>query len=333
MAIDIHAHFYPPEFMQFVSKLADDIGPAADTARHLVNHPRITRDPAFQGELDERIKMMDAAGIETQVLSYASPNIWHPNPVVRSELVRIFNDASTENVQRYPGRFLLFASVPLPFTDEAVAEARHALDDLGAVGIAVATQFAGIPIDNARFEPFYTFLNTRKGVLFFHPDGFSAPGLLNDYGMEWSIGAPFEDTIVLIRLIYSGLLERFPKITWVVPHLGGTVPFLIGRLDNFWRIDQALREHVPQEPGKYLRSSNLYVDTITPQRSALALAREVFGAERLVLGSDFPFVNRHDLGLGVRMLSEAGWSDQEIQGVLHNNIAARLGLREAGTNS
>lgn len=332
MAIDIHAHFYPPEFMRFVSRLAGDTGSVADTARFLSNHPRITRDPAFQGELEERLKLMDAAGIETQVLSYASPNIWHPDPAVRWELVRVFNDASTEVVQRYHGRFLLFASVPLPFIDEAIAEATRAFDDLRAVGIAVPTQFAGIPIDDARFEPFYTFLNMRKGIVFFHPDGFRVPGFLNDYGMEWSIGAPFEDTIVLIRLIYSGLLERFPNITWIVPHLGGTLPFLIGRLDTFWRIEPALRERLPQQPGAYLRGSNLYVDTITPQHSALTLAREVFGVERFVLGSDFPFVNRHDLGLGVRMLSEAGLSDQERQGVMRNNIAARLGLADATNN-
>ncbi|MEO6893159.1 MAG: amidohydrolase family protein [Ktedonobacteraceae bacterium] len=326
MSIDVHAHLYPPKYMSFVNTLAHDTSPAAEAIQATIHDPLITQVPAFQNALDERIVMMDKADIDIQILSLAGYNIWHPDPVVRSDIVRVFNDSCTEAIKSYSDRFLLFANVPLPFVDKAIAEAARAFDELGAVGIGVCTHFAGLPIDHAQFEPFYQFMDERKGIISFHPDGFTVPHFLDDYGMEWGVGALFDDTIVLIRLIYSGLLERFPNITWLVPHLAGTLPFLIDRLDDMWRWFPPSRGNLSQPPSSYLRHNNLYIDTITTQCSALILAREIFGADRLVLGSDFPYVSREDLSLGTRLLQEANFSSSEIEQVLSSNIASKLGL-------
>src|SRR3712207_3581559 len=104
MAIDVHAHYYPPAYLEALSKLVDEQGPAGNAVRHTLR-PGMRRDPHFSGALDERLALMDAAGIQTQVLSFASPNVWHQDPGVRTDLVRVFNDACAEVARAYPGRF------------------------------------------------------------------------------------------------------------------------------------------------------------------------------------------------------------------------------------
>jgi 6-methylsalicylate decarboxylase len=323
VAIDVHAHLYPMSCLDEVRKLEGAGGPVERAVRETLHSP-IRQDAAFQGAIAERLALMDAAGIQTHVLSFSAPNVWHPDPAVRAHLVRTFNDACTEVVHAHRGRFALFANVPLPFVDAAIAEAARGLGELGAVGMGVCSHFGDRPLDAPEFEPFYAYCNERKTALFFHPDGFCVPGALDDHGMTWAIGALFEDTIVVMRLIYSGLLERYPNVTWIVPHLGGTYPILAQRVDRVWGGAASRREALPNPPSTYLK--RLYYDTVTPQASALRLAREVLGADRLVLGSDYPYVSRKSLADGPDLLREAGFSDVETEGVLRGNIGPALGL-------
>jgi aminocarboxymuconate-semialdehyde decarboxylase len=284
----------------------------------------------LHGALDERLALMDAAGIEWQVLSPAAPNLWHPEPAGRAALVRAFNDGCAEVCRAYPGRLAFFGNVPLPFVDEAIAEAARALDELGAVGVCTCTHIAGRPVDSPEFEPFYAFLDERRAALFFHPDGFCAPGVLDDFLGAWTLGVMFDDSIVVLRLVTSGLVERYPHVTWIVPHLGGTIPFVAGRLDRTWRNGQRLglltpaQAAVPEPPTTYLR--RLYYDVVTYQTNALSLAKEVLGADRLVYGTDFPLASRDDLGAGRAMLVAAGFADAELAAVLRDNIAGVLRL-------
>ncbi|HLI26283.1 MAG TPA: amidohydrolase family protein [Chloroflexota bacterium] len=329
MAIDVHAHLYPPAYLDVVRKLEHE-GGAVGAAAQRTLHAFIRQDPVFTEALDERLALMDAAGIERQVLSFSTPNIWHPDVAVRSALVRAFNDACAEVAARYPGRFALFASVPLPFVDAAIAEAARALDELGAVGIGICTHIADRPVDAPEFEPFYAYLDARGAALFFHPDGFCAPGVLDEYLLAWGVGVLFDDTLAALRLAASGLVARYPRITWIVPHLGGTIPFVIGRLDRVWRNGQRFgllspaQAALPEPPSVYLR--RLYYDTVTYQVNALVLAREVLGVERLVFGSDFPYNSRQNLATGREQLAAAGFTPAELARVLRANSAAALGL-------
>ncbi len=320
-AIDVHAHYFPPAYLQAVGQYVNSEGPVGEVARHTVNHPILQQDKLFSGALEERLALMDAAGIETHILSFSSPNLWHPDAAARAELVRIFNDGCADVAARYPGRFLLFACMPLPFVGEAIQETERTFSNPDTVGVVMCTHVAGLPIDDDRFVPLYTYWNERNVTVFFHPDGFCAPQVLAQYGMDWSLGAPFEDTIVAMRLIHARLNERYPNITWIVPHLGGAFPFLLGSIDERWSRDPA-RSGLPKPPSTYL--DRILFDTVTPSARSLRLAKEVLGAGHLVLGSDFPYPShRRNLGLGLRLLKEAGFTTHEIAGVLHDNIARR----------
>jgi len=324
MTIDVHTHYYPRPYMQLVKKLAEDTSPGAEGARMTMNNAQMQDDPVMTGAMDERLRLMDKAGIDTQILSFSSPNIWYLDANTRANIVRTYNDSVAETIQSYPGRFLLFANVPLPFVDKAIEEVAYAYDTLGAVGVCTCTHIADKPIDDPQFEPFYAAVNARKGIIFFHPDGFPARNLVDNYGMAWGIGVLFDDTIVLVRLIYSGLMERYPDITWIVPHLGGTTPFVAKRLDFLWEMDPSTHKQLAQAPSTYLHHPNLYIDSINPQQSALALAHAVFGVDHLVFGSDFPYASRKDLSFGVTQVHSLGLQASETEQILSGNITTRL---------
>jgi aminocarboxymuconate-semialdehyde decarboxylase len=329
MAIDVHAHFYPPAYLDAVRRLEDEPGAVGEAARR-TRLGGMRQDAVFSGATAERLALMDAAGIQTQVLSFSTPNIWHPDVAVRADLARAFNDGCAELAAAHPGRFALFGNVPLPHVEPAISEAARCLDELGAVGLCTCTHLADRPVDAPEFEPFYAYLDERGAALFYHPDGFCAPGVLDEYILAWGVGVLFDDSIAALRLVASGLVERYPNITWIVPHLGGTIPFVIGRLDRVWRNGlrnqdlTAAQAALPAYPSAYLK--RLYYDIVTYQVNALPLAREALGVDRLVYGSDFPYASRQNLSTGRDMLREAGFTAEEIEQVLRGNIAGRLGL-------
>lgn len=301
-AHDVHAHYYPPEYVAVVRAVAEQEGRHGDVARAFLQHRIITAVPTFLGALDERLRLMDEAGIELQALSFASLNIWHPDPAWRASLVAAFNDGCAAVVDRHPDRFRLLASVPLPHVDEAVVEARRARALPGFAGYSIPTHIDTVAIDDDRWNPVYEALAEQPCLVITHPDGFCAPGALADHGMEWAIGAPFEDTIAAVRLLASGLLDRFPSLTWVIPHLGGTLPFLLHRLLWRWKLEAEL---LGTEDHAATALERLLFETANCSPHTLRLAREVLPAGRIVFGTDFPFVDPRDLARPVDLVREA----------------------------
>ncbi|KQV25640.1 amidohydrolase family protein [Yonghaparkia sp. Root332] len=322
-AIDVHAHFYPPEYVAVVREVAAQEGRAGDIARAFLAHRIITAVPTFLGALDERLRLLDDAGIEKQLLSFASLTVWHPDPGMRARLVTAFNDGCSAVVERAPDRFGLLASLPLPHIAESATEARRARGLPGFSGYSIPTHIDTAPIDDARFESVYAAMaeggaDGASTLVLAHPDGFCAPGALADHGMEWAIGAPFEDTIAAVRLIASGLAERHPGLQWVIPHLGGTLPFLLHRLRWRWRLEA---EHLgtPDHSGGALE--RLLFDSANCSPETLRLAREVLPEGSIVFGSDFPFVDPTDLARPVALVADHA---ADARGILHDRLASRL---------
>ncbi len=327
--VDVHAHYYPPAYLDAVRKLVDLPGQVGDAARFTTSHPFIHRIPHFTGSFDERIALMDQAEIAVQILSFSSPNIWHPDSQVRSDLVRIFNDGCAEITRRYPGRIQFFANLPLPFVPESIKEAERALDSLGALGLGFCTHFANFSLTDECFYPLYQYIDERKSTIFLHPDPELVSGFLEDPAMVWALGAPFEDTTALYQLLNSGLLERFPNIRWIVPHCGGTLPALIGRLDEIWAMNPDPHRALPTSPSAYLRSHALYVDCATPQTSLMAMARDLFGEEHLLFGSDFPYIRSslRNLRVAIEPIEQLSLNAQAREALLSTNAKTLLSLR------
>jgi aminocarboxymuconate-semialdehyde decarboxylase len=325
--VDVQAHWFPPRYIAALETVAAGSGRAAEIAARALADPLRKKEPIFTAAIDRRLELMDAAGVDVQAISFAAPNVWSDDVAERSALAAAFNDGIAELAGEHPGRFALMATLPLPHVEASVEEARRALDELGAAGFAVCTHYDGTPIDDARFDPLYAFLSEREAAVLLHPEGFFVPGALADHGMEWAIGTPFDDTIAALRLIYGGVLDRHPGINWIVPHLGGTIPFLAQRLDFIWKLNPRVRELLPSEPSGYLR--RLWFDTANPDPRSIALAIEIVGADRLLYGSDFPFVSRNDLGFGLARIDEVGLDPQTRAAITGGAAAKLLGLPEA----
>jgi len=326
--VDVQAHWFPPRYVEALQTVAAGSGRPAEIATRALNDPLRKREPIFTAAIDRRLDLMDAAGVDVQVISFAAPNVWSDDVAQRRGLAEAFNDGIAELAREHPGRFALFATLPLPHVEASVAEVQRALDELGAAGFAVCTHFDGIPVDDARFDPLYATLSEREATVLLHPEGFFVPGALADHGMEWAIGTPFDDTVAALRLIYGGVLDRHPGIRWIVPHLGGTIPFLAQRLDFIWRLNPKVRELLPSEPTSYLR--RLWFDTANPDPRSIAMAAEVVGADRLLYGSDFPFVSRDDLGFGLARIGEAGLDAETLAAVTGGTATQLLRLPKAG---
>lgn len=324
-ALDVHAHYYPPEYVAVVREVATETGRAGEVARAFLQNRIIQTVPTFLGALDERLRLMDAAGIELQALSFASLNIWHPDAHTRARLVRAFNDGCSAVVARHPDRFRLLASLPFPHVEEAVAEARRARALPGFAGYSIPTHLDTVPIDAPQWAPVYAAMAESPALVITHPDGFCAPGALADHGMEWAIGAPFEDTIAAVRLLASGLLDEHPALTWVIPHLGGTLPFLLHRLLWRWKLEAEL---LGTDDHSATALERLLFETANCSPHTLRLALETLPAGRIVFGTDFPFVDPADLDRPVRLVREA-LEPVEADAILSGRLAALLTPTEA----
>lgn len=314
-AIDVHAHYYPPEYVKVVREVANEDGPHAEVARSFLEHRIINAIPTFVGETHRRLELMDEAAIGIQVLSFASLNIWHPDAAMRTRLVSAFNDGCSAVVSTYPDRFRFLASLPLPHVEHSIAEAKRARSLQGFVGFSIPTHINTVALNSEQWDPVYKAMASGRALVLTHPDGFCAPGALADFGMEWAIGAPFEDTIVAVRLIASGLAERHPNLSWVIPHLGGTLPFLLHRLLWRWKLEADM---LGTDAHQGAALEKLLFETANCSEHTLALATEVLPAESIVFGTDFPFVDPHDLARPTELVRATAQAEQVLRARLEN---------------
>jgi aminocarboxymuconate-semialdehyde decarboxylase len=221
---------------------------------------------------------------------------------------------------QHGGRFAAIAALPLPHVDAALAELTRALDDLGMVGVSLGCSIVGRPLDEAAFEPVFAELDRRGAVLVLHPVGRGCGSLLEGFDLNFPLGAPFEDTVAALRLILAGIVDRYPRLRIIVPHLGGTLPFLIERLDG------SLAERTQYKPSEYLK--RLCYDTVNGSRAALRCARDAFGADRLLLGTDFPHLAGPRFEQCVSYIEQSDLASEEKSAVLDRNAQSLLGLRE-----
>jgi aminocarboxymuconate-semialdehyde decarboxylase len=278
-------------------------------------------------ELAARLALMDRAGIRTQVLS-ASPQLPHgADPLAAAAAARHVNDQYADLSARHPGRFLAFASLPLPHLDASMTELERALDDLGMVGVAMTTTIMGRALVDSPAAQLFDELDRRAAVLYLHPAGNAAcSALIADYHGTWTVGAPIEDTISVLHLITRGVPSRFPRMKILNSHLGGAVPMLLQRMDN-----QLAREAPETPEPASVAVRRMWYDTVGHGHlPALRCAAESLGPDRLLLGTDFPYENGDIFLRAVGYISTSGLRPQDADRVLAANATALFGL-DAGS--
>lgn len=312
MRIDVHAHYFPQEYVDFLARLGRSVEIAI-------------RPPG--SPLDERVGMLDEAGIDLQVLSVGPlpPHLEQRGDAVAA--ARLANDLFVEAARAYAGRFGVFGAMPLPHVDAAIEELGRCLDELGMLGITLGCSVAGRQLDDPTFEPFYAELDRRGTVVFLHPLGVMTAYGMSEYGLAWMVGAPFEDTVAGLRLVLSGLTQRYSNVKVIVPHLGGALPFLLQRLDYAAEGTRARNPAaLPLQGNPSAAVRRLWLDTSSLHPMALRCACESFGADRLLLGTDFPYVAGPKFNRCVTYVEESGLPPDDARAILDQNAAKLLGL-------
>lgn len=313
LRVDVHAHLWTAGYLDRLERLGK-----SDTGTQ-----RGIGADATRADLDHRFALMDRAGIDRQVLSMGPQSPHLPRESDAVAMAEAANDSYAELVARFPERFLAFAALPLPHVDAALRELTRALDDLGAVGVGVTTTVLGRTLADPLFTPLHEELDRRGAVLYIHPAGEGAASpLITGHRMTWMVGAPVEDTVAAMHLILAGLPARWPRMRVLVSHLGGALPLLPRRLDAHLAFESP---GTPEPPSLALR--RLWYDTVSHVHPpALVAAVASFGADRLVLGTDFPYEDGEVFLRAVDHIAGSGLTPEEVTMILDTNAVGLLGL-------
>ncbi len=312
MRIDVHAHYWTDDYLD----LLVDLGKAdAGAARGL--------GAGGGAELQARLRLMDRAGVQMQVLSACPQLPYGEDGKKAARAARFVNDQYAALGAGHPGRFAAFAALPLPYLDQSLDEMGRALDELGMAGVAMNTTVLGHALVEPGYQPVFAELNRRSAVLYLHPAGNSAcTPLIGDYHLTWMVGAPVEDTISIMQLITRGVPARYPDIKIINSHLGGALPMLLQRADDQYRWEAP---ETPEPPSVAAR--RMWYDTVGHGHvPALRCAIDSFGADRLMLGTDFPYENGDIFVRAVDYISDPRIDPAAARAILDHNASALLGI-------
>lgn len=282
---DHHAHFVPPSYCDAVATIPPGDPWHAVASSFLARFGPGGSAPAAISALESRVEILDRADVRTQVLSLGASSIWHESEETQRRLVAAFNEGVLNAVSGYPGRFELFASLPLPHVGRAIEESAALSTVPGIAGFGITAHPAGRPLDDPLWQPLIECWSDLRATVFVHPDPPDSPLLWGPYWLRWGVGALVEDALVTVRLLASGVLTAYPGIRWIVPHAGGGVALMLQRLDAMWAAGR-LPAVLSKPPSAAL--DGLYFDTAMTDPAAIAVAADALGASRLVFGSDYP---------------------------------------------
>jgi aminocarboxymuconate-semialdehyde decarboxylase len=320
--IDFHTHFMPRAASEIVVAGCPRLAIESETCGQMYRgeqHYRTIDDRTWSAA--RRLVDMDERNIALQVIS--------PIPVCYSydaapadalTYARLHNDSMAELVRARPDRFAALAGVPLQDPDAACAELERAMLELGLHGVEIGTVAGGRELTDPDLAPFWERCAALDAIVFVHPE--TAPGFDRFTFMQMTISTfyPSETGMAAARLLMTGLFTRHPRLRVVLAHAGGTLPWLLPRLDRVWSIDEKIRAVLPQKPSQVARA--FYGDTLTFDADNLALVVKRFGADRLVVGSDYPFAVMEVPPGGV--VDDVASFDDPTRALLRSGNARRL---------
>ena len=319
MICDVHAHYIPKNYSDLMGdRFPPRVGVPVKAG--IAKHPG--SDSA--GDISGRLELMDAAGVEKQVLSPHRPP-YLPDEVECVRAVSMLNDGHADLAHRYPERIASYVMLPLPHVDAALKEMERGLDQLGCVGVNMHISCLNRSVAETEFEPIYEEMNRRGSILFVHPSvtGICSP-FITDYGYTASVGTSLEDATFVLHMIAKQIPRRYPNIKFIVPHLGGPVPMLLNRLDK-----QGQRDHPNLAEAPSVTAKRFWYDTVCyGSKAAFTCALEAFGAGHLVTGSDYPVLQDYEAYKETfAYIERLGLPQADTDKILQHNAQVLFGFR------
>ncbi len=324
-AIDIHAHFVPEEYLRLIEAEGEPYGvrlrPGPEGPLIAVGQVAIGPITPHYHDLDLRLKAMDARGVTVHALSLMPPMVYWADGALGLRLARFVNDAMAEAARLHPDSFVALATLPLQDPEAAVAEVERAVNELGCRGIYLGTNVRGKELTDPSFLPVFERIHALSAPIFLHPLNVIGSQRLTNYYLHNLLGNPFDTAVAAANIIFSGLLDRFPKLQICLPHAGGALPYLIGRLNHGWKVRQECKA-LKKRPSSYLR--RFTYDTISHAPESLNYLINLVGADRVMMGSDYCFDMGYERPVKVVTALKLSRADQEK--ILSGNAARLLRL-------
>jgi aminocarboxymuconate-semialdehyde decarboxylase len=326
MIIDVHNHFYPPEYLEALQSGRSVVRVTMDDDGNPHIHYPGDYNVAVAGHRDiaYRQRVLENEGVDTQVITLTTPGTHVESPEYAASLAALVNDAFARIVAERGPRFAALATLPLNDPKASVRELTRAMDELRLPGAMLFSNVNGVALADRRFWPLYELANDRRAVLHIHPTHPVGVEAMTEYWLMPLVGFLMDTTLAAAHLVFSGVPERFPNIKWVLGHLGGAIPYLAERLDRGYQAFAECRKNISRPPSEYLKT--WHYDTVNFDRNALELAIRFAGADRILAGSDYP----HMIGsipAMKRALQGLDVSAADRAAILGGNAARVYGLR------
>ena len=277
-------------------------------------------------DFDEHIADMDAAGIDLGIVWPPPPGFYYwAESSAGQDLARMVNENSAKIVEAHNDRLLGLASIPLQDVGLAITELRHAIQKLGLSGVAIASNVNGQGLDEEQFLPFFEEAQSLDAPIFIHPDVPPETDRLRNYYLTNFLGYPMDSTLAACQLVFGGVLDRYPNLKICLVHAGGTLPFLLGRLEHGQSVRPEAREKCKHPFSYYLR--NFYVDSVTFHPEILRFVMTVMPEGHVFMGTDYPF-DMADPDPVASVKNAICDDDASIKQVLGENLGRLLKLSE-----
>lgn len=285
--IDCQWHWYPPAFCE--AQLSRRTYPLwqrdGDGYIYEPSSSESWRYGADFVDFEHQLGVMDAAGIDTVIASSViAGDVTSFDVAEGRAMAELLNEELAAKQRAHPSRFRGLAVLPVQHTDAAIEVLDDAIERLGLVGVLLHSNVDGHSIADRELWPLYERIAELGMPLFLHPTRAFAEERVRDYSLEPPLSYMFDTTVAAMSLIVGGVLDAFPDLKIVHPHFGGTLPYLVDRIDVYrrqgrWKLDRPIREYLPR----------MYTDTVSESSGALRMALELYGLDRILFSSDFPY--------------------------------------------
>jgi aminocarboxymuconate-semialdehyde decarboxylase len=324
--VDVHAHYFPKSYLEWLESFTSTTYEGSVLARNMATecrrraamHPGVT-------DIGERLRDMDNAGIEVDLISVGNVDIALAG-ADGAVLARTLNDSLAAERDAHPDRFAALGAISLYDVDGACEELHRLRRDLGFVGVMLPTHVRGEYLESERLDPFFAIAQELDVVISLHP---TVPGIatppMEPYGLTPLLGFVADMGVTVLRMILSGMLDRRPSLKVVVPHLGGMLPYLLRRVEDGWTTNHDAGSPLERLPSEYLRS--FWFDTVHADPANITCAVMQLGADRLLLGTDYPFfTGRAGAWATVHALEAAGIDEKARAAICHGSAVELFGL-------
>jgi aminocarboxymuconate-semialdehyde decarboxylase len=325
--IDVHAHILSEETIRLLQTEAPAVAPRlTDIDEQFgtldVAGQTYRKYPRGGWDLERRLADMAATNVDMQVLSVSPQTFLYAQPpALAAAFARIQNEQLAKQVQARPDRFHAIATLPMQAPKLAADELDHAMRVLGLAGAQIGSNIAGRNLDDPELEPVWEVAAKLGAFILIHPINVAGIDRLSSYYLNNLVGNPLDTTIAATCLVFGGVLDRYPSLKICLAHGGGFVPYQAGRFVHGWHVRAEPKRRLAKPPTESL--DRFYFDTIVHSSEALAFLVGKAGADRVLLGSDYPF----DMGMpdGVQQVRALSISESDQGAILGGRAQALLG--------